>query len=113
LAEFLKSCPKSIEDVTIRRETVLHIALKYNMFDAFQFLLGWLRRAWFKNASLWEKKLLNWQDEEGNTVLHIAVSKNQVQASSHFLVKENKVGTMEVYFAVQRGYYKDSLSEIK
>ncbi|XP_059441855.1 ankyrin repeat-containing protein BDA1-like [Corylus avellana] len=79
LAEFIKVCPKSIEDVTIHRETVLHIALKRNMFDAFLLLLGWLRRAWFKNASLWEKKLLNWQDEEGNTVLHIAVSKNQPQ----------------------------------
>jgi ankyrin repeat protein len=76
LAEFLEVCPKSIEDVTIRRETVLHIALKYNMFDAFRLVLGWLRRAWFRNASLWEKKLLNWQDEEGNTVLHIAVSQN-------------------------------------
>ncbi|XP_059443820.1 ankyrin repeat-containing protein BDA1-like [Corylus avellana] len=79
LVEFLKACPKSIEDITIQRETVLHIALKHNMFDAFRLLLGWLRRAWFKNASLWEKKLLNWQDEEGNTVLHIAVSKNQPQ----------------------------------
>jgi ankyrin repeat protein len=76
LAEFLEVCPKSIEDVTIRRETVLHIALKYSMFDAFRLVLGWLRRAWFRNASLWEKKLLNWQDEEGNTVLHIAVSQN-------------------------------------
>jgi ankyrin repeat protein len=91
LAEFLKVCPKSIEDVTIRRETVLHIALKYNMFDAFRLVLGWLRLAWFRNASLWEKKLLNWQDEEGNTVLHIAVSQNQPQASSHhscFLLKK-------------------------
>ncbi|XP_059441862.1 ankyrin repeat-containing protein BDA1-like [Corylus avellana] len=77
LAEFLRAYPKSIEDVTIRKETILHIALKYNMSDAFRLLLGWLRRAWFRNASLWEKKLLNWQDEDGNTVLHIAVSKNQ------------------------------------
>ncbi|KAE8055479.1 hypothetical protein FH972_012319 [Carpinus fangiana] len=82
LAEFLKACPKSIEDITIRRETVLHIALKHNMFDAFSLLLGWLRRTWFKNASLWEKKLLNWQDDDGNTLLHIAVLTNEPQASS-------------------------------
>ncbi|XP_059441870.1 ankyrin repeat-containing protein BDA1-like [Corylus avellana] len=44
LAEFLKACPKSIEYVTVQRETVLHIALKYNMFDAFWLLLGWLQR---------------------------------------------------------------------
>jgi ankyrin repeat protein len=82
LAKFLKVCPKSIEDVTTRRENVLHIALKYNRLDAFRLVLGWLRRAWFRNATLWEEKLLNWQDEEGNTVLHIAVSQNEPQASS-------------------------------
>jgi ankyrin repeat protein len=87
LVKFLKACPKSIEDITIRRETVLHIALKYNMFDAFRLLLGWLRRAWFRDVSQWEKKLLNWQDEKGNTVLHIAASKNQTEASCHFLLE--------------------------
>ncbi|XP_062146087.1 ankyrin repeat-containing protein BDA1-like [Alnus glutinosa] len=79
LVKFLKACPKSIEDITIRRETVLHIALKYDMFDAFRLLLGWLQRAWFRDVSQWEKKLLNWQDEKGNTVLHIAASKNQTE----------------------------------
>ncbi|XP_059441882.1 ankyrin repeat-containing protein BDA1-like [Corylus avellana] len=79
LVEFLKACPKSIEDVTNRGETVLHIALKSNMFDVVRVLLGWLRRAWFRNASRWETKLLNWKDDEGNTVLHIAVSKNQTK----------------------------------
>lgn len=82
LVEFLKACPKSIEDVTTRRETALHIALKNNKFDALQVLLGWLRRAWFLHAFSWEKKLLNWKDEEGNTLLHIAVSKGLPQASS-------------------------------
>jgi ankyrin repeat protein len=82
LAKFLKVCPKSIEDVTTRSETVLHIALKFNKLDAFRLVLGWHRRAWFRNASLWEEKLLNWQDEEGDTVLHIAVSQTEPQASS-------------------------------
>ncbi|XP_059441866.1 ankyrin repeat-containing protein BDA1-like [Corylus avellana] len=87
LAEFIKVCPKFIEDVTIHRETVLHIALKHNMFDAFLLLLGWLRRAWFKNASLWEKKLLNWQDEKGNTVLHIAIVRLILNFKSFFRCK--------------------------
>ncbi|KAF2318773.1 hypothetical protein GH714_010614 [Hevea brasiliensis] len=39
LARFLLVCPKSIEDMTIRNETVLHIALRNNMFEAFEFLL--------------------------------------------------------------------------
>ncbi|KAE8076011.1 hypothetical protein FH972_014687 [Carpinus fangiana] len=79
LVAFLRVCPDSIEDVTVQRETVLHIALTNGNFDAFQLLLGWLRRAWFKDAFSLGRKLLNWQDEEGNTVLHIAISRDQSQ----------------------------------
>jgi ankyrin repeat protein len=42
LVAFLRVCPESIEDVTIQRETVLHIALTNERFGAFQLLLGWL-----------------------------------------------------------------------
>ncbi|KAC0514412.1 hypothetical protein FH972_027107 [Carpinus fangiana] len=61
------------EDITIRKETVLHIALKNNIFDAVELVLGWLRRSWSKNATHWERTLLNRQDEAGNNVLHIAI----------------------------------------
>jgi len=36
----------------------------------------------FKNATFWEKRILNWLDLNGNSVLHIAASKNEPQASS-------------------------------
>ncbi|XP_040987742.1 ankyrin repeat-containing protein BDA1-like [Juglans microcarpa x Juglans regia] len=79
LHAFLQVCPKSLEVVTTQRETALHIALKHNRFDAFEYLVGWLRRAWFRHADTWERKLLNWGDDEGNTMLHIAVSRNLPQ----------------------------------
>ena len=45
LAEFLNVCPKSIKDVTIRRDTAFHIALKNNQVDAFSILIvGRLKR---------------------------------------------------------------------
>ncbi|KAC0356738.1 hypothetical protein FH972_027097 [Carpinus fangiana] len=88
LAKFLEVYPKSIEDVTSRSETALHVALKNNELDAFQLLVGWLRRAWFKNAAFLERTILNWRDVDDNTVLHIAASKNQLQASSfHYVVE--------------------------
>jgi hypothetical protein len=51
--------------------------------------------------------MLLWRDEEGNTLLHVAVSKNKPEVSpfhsSNYLGKENRVGIlMEVYQAVQR-----------
>ena len=86
LVEILEFCPKSIEDVTSRGETALHVALKNDKLDAFQLLLGWLRRAWFKNSIFLERRILNRWDVDGNTVLHIAASKNQLQASSFHYV---------------------------
>ena len=82
LVEFLSVCPHSIEDVIIRNETALHIALKFNNLEAFKLLVGWLRQNRSKNAMFWERKVLNWKDDEGNTILHVAVSKNQPKASS-------------------------------
>ena len=77
LDEFLKVCPQSIKDVTIQNENALHIALKYDKLEAFRLLVRWLQKNWSQNSILWKSKVLNWQDENGNTPLHIAVYKNQ------------------------------------
>nr|XP_023899146.1 ankyrin repeat-containing protein BDA1-like [Quercus suber] len=67
LAKFLSVCPNSIEDVMTRNETVLHIALKYGKLEAFKFLVEWIRQKRSKNSIFWERKILNWKNEEGNT----------------------------------------------
>lgn len=105
LAKFLLVCPESINDVTIRSETALHIALKFNMVEAFQLLLKWLQlgsrvseedvdfnETAVRNCnnegyiglpkSISKKTVLNWKNNEGNTVLHIATSNNIPQVSS-------------------------------
>ncbi|KAF3968490.1 hypothetical protein CMV_007619 [Castanea mollissima] len=71
---------KGREYVTIQNETALHIALKYDNLEAFKFLVGWLLRKW----PYW-RKILEQKDVEGNTVLHIAVSRNQTLAVSRLL----------------------------
>ena len=81
LDTILSACPQSMQDVTDRSETALHIAVKFSNFDAFCFLLRKLRTAYHEGSAEEERSILNFQDEEGNTVLHIAVSMNQPQAS--------------------------------
>ncbi|KAG5034139.1 hypothetical protein AAZX31_04G057200 [Glycine max] len=80
VAKFLSACPGSIEDVTVRSETALHIAVKYNQFRALEVLVGWLQRNCQRHAQDREKRVLNWQDEAGNTVLHLSVLKGVTQA---------------------------------
>ena len=82
LDEFLLVFPDSIIDVTVWNEIALHIALKNDMLEVFEFLVTWLGVIIYKNAKLYQWTVLNWKDDEGNIVLHIAVSKNQTQASS-------------------------------
>ena len=101
LDKFLSDCPNSIEDVTIQNQTALHIALENNNLDAFKRLVRWLRKNKSENAM----EILNRQDEEGKTVLHVAVSKNQTEASSllsliiYILKKHSKVCVVNVYRA--------------
>ncbi|XP_031282524.1 ankyrin repeat-containing protein BDA1-like [Pistacia vera] len=70
LAEFLSACPSSIEDLTVQCETAVHVAVKNKRLAVVEVLIGWLIR-------VNKKEVLQWKDEDGNTVLHIATSTKQ------------------------------------
>ncbi|XP_010549858.1 PREDICTED: ankyrin repeat-containing protein At2g01680-like [Tarenaya hassleriana] len=72
LDEFLVACPSAIERRTSKRETAVHIAVKHAKLGAFKILVGWLKR-------VNREEVLNWKDEDGNTILHIATSTNQTE----------------------------------
>ncbi|GMI90309.1 hypothetical protein like AT4G10720 [Hibiscus trionum] len=82
LVDFLEASPECIEDATVRDETAFHLALKENQIEAFSLLLGWLQRTRRTHGSVFtfEKKMANWEDDEGNTLLHIAATKKQHDA---------------------------------
>ncbi|XP_062092246.1 ankyrin repeat-containing protein BDA1 [Humulus lupulus] len=63
--DFLLVCPQSLEDVTVQKETSLHLAIKNSQFEVVDVMLAWIK----------EKKrddILNMRDEFGNSVLHLA-----------------------------------------
>ncbi|KAK2653397.1 hypothetical protein Ddye_013253 [Dipteronia dyeriana] len=61
-------CPESLEKLTSKQETVLHLALKNSQSDAFQVLVEEAKK--LNQGHLLEKK-----DDVGNTVLQIATIK--------------------------------------
>uniref|UniRef100_A0A2P2LYR4 Uncharacterized protein MANES_01G088000 n=1 Tax=Rhizophora mucronata TaxID=61149 RepID=A0A2P2LYR4_RHIMU len=83
LEELLSCCPLSIEDLSARRETALHIAVKNRKLGALRVLFGFVHR-------VRKEEILNWKDEDGNTILHIAVSTNSLKAAE-LLVNEVNV----------------------
>ncbi|WJX87948.1 hypothetical protein P8452_70082 [Trifolium repens] len=87
-ANFIFSCPESIEHLTVKRETALHIAVKNQRYEALQILVGWLNTNEQRGAKELEKKILNQEDEEGNTILHISVLSTYLRGVQ-LLVKTN------------------------
>ena len=77
LAKFLVACPDSIEDVTVRGETALHIALKNNKFKALDLLVCFLKNNMKRGARKLEYNILNRKDEDDNTILHISALWNE------------------------------------
>jgi ankyrin repeat protein len=76
---FLYLCPESIEYLTTRHETVLHIAVKNQQYEALQVLVGWLKTNTKRGAEVAENGILNNMDEAGNTILHISALSSEPQ----------------------------------
>lgn len=68
--ELLSFSKESVEDLTALGETALHLALKYYKFEAFKNLVEWL-------AKIGLEEIINWGDNDGNTVLHLAAARKQ------------------------------------
>ncbi|KAJ0106328.1 hypothetical protein Patl1_19336 [Pistacia atlantica] len=66
---FFLVCPSSILDLTIKCETVVHVAVKNRSFWALKVLLEPLR-------NIDKEEILSCK-EDGNNALHTAISENQ------------------------------------
>ncbi|KAK4839268.1 hypothetical protein QYF36_020561 [Acer negundo] len=72
IRELVFACPDSLEKMTFLNETVFHLAAKNYQPDAFQVLLE-------ETKKLNKQHLLEEEDHQGNTVLHIAVSNQLIR----------------------------------
>ncbi|XP_047309533.1 ankyrin repeat-containing protein BDA1-like [Impatiens glandulifera] len=79
--------PHSIEEVTSRGETVLHLAIKNNQFKTLQILVDYL-------VGMGKQNLLRNKDHQGNTILHLATSKKQYEVIHFFLSKHGESEVM-------------------
>lgn len=82
LTEFLLACPESIRDTNVNGETALHIAVLNDREEELKVLTGWIQRLHKSDAISTEIRVLNRQDRDGNTTLHLAAYKNNHKACS-------------------------------
>ncbi|XP_039015360.1 ankyrin repeat-containing protein BDA1-like [Hibiscus syriacus] len=79
LSRFLDLCPECVFDLSTRKQTALHIAAEYNSFEAFEAMVEWIQRKLVNTKRVLKSKILNSQDKDGNTALHLAAANNQQQ----------------------------------
>ncbi|GLT88986.1 hypothetical protein SLE2022_069910 [Rubroshorea leprosula] len=94
LVEFLEACPECIRDVNIHGQTAFQVAVKNGRFEAAKLLASWICSSTHKDSTTWERVVLNGEDHEGNTVLHIAALSNDPQMVRLLLdldVPKNKI----------------------
>ncbi|KAI9073787.1 hypothetical protein K1719_044234, partial [Acacia pycnantha] len=74
IEELIRTCPQCLEQVTEKGETVLHVAVKANQFEAVKVLADSIMRHNFHN-------LLKAQDRKGKTAYQLAAAKSQTTLS--------------------------------
>ncbi|KAK5795289.1 hypothetical protein PVK06_036549 [Gossypium arboreum] len=92
LIKLLKVCPEAIADVTVRDETIFHLAVKNDMFEAFQVLVGWLMRSRHEPAH-WKKELLTldfqsqypWNERQADRIIDMLSKAGGLSGSSSSL----------------------------
>ncbi|XP_042487908.1 ankyrin repeat-containing protein BDA1-like [Macadamia integrifolia] len=72
LEELFFNDPNSIKALTVRKETALHLALKFDQVETFKVMMSWLEKYWHND-------ILSWKDHDGNTILHLAASRGQYE----------------------------------
>ncbi|XP_043714875.1 ankyrin-1-like [Telopea speciosissima] len=78
---------KSIEDLTQKKETAFHLALKYDQVEVFKALVNWI----YGIGCLIYHHLLSCQDQDGNTVFHLAIIRGHHKVVEMLLVKQRNI----------------------
>ncbi|KAK0591141.1 hypothetical protein LWI29_036179 [Acer saccharum] len=107
VSEILSACGECLEDVTVQRDTAMHLSIKNYQFEVIRVMVDWIRE-------MKKEHVLNMKDEHDNTALHLATWKKQRQASSlsylpqfsglhlHLLLSDNHNGNFD--FRLLRPY---------
>ncbi|XP_031281819.1 ankyrin repeat-containing protein BDA1-like [Pistacia vera] len=103
--KLLTSCGDSVKDLTSLGETALHLALKNHKLEAFTNLVKWLEK-------LGLEELVNWGDRDGNTVLHLAVCRKQLEIVELLLGSGNISNILELNARNSRGFTAMDLLDI-
>ncbi|XP_042484721.1 ankyrin repeat-containing protein BDA1-like [Macadamia integrifolia] len=75
----ISTCPNSVTELSIGGETILHRAMKNGRVETFKALVERL-------PTLKMTNILGWKDQEGNTILHVAISLRQLEMMEFLLL---------------------------
>lgn len=79
LTELIRVKPEAARVLTGRGETCLHLCVNYNRFEGLKVLVERLEKG--------NDQFVNRKDQNGNTILHLAVAKKQIEIIKYLLCK--------------------------
>lgn len=71
LTELIRVKPEAARVLTGAGESCLHLCVNYNRFEGLKLLVERLKKE--------NDKFVNWKDRNGNTILHLAVARKQIE----------------------------------
>ncbi|XP_059627815.1 ankyrin repeat-containing protein BDA1-like [Cornus florida] len=89
MKELLDACPESVKEVNATGKTCLHTAVMYKKGKVVRYLLKWL---WKRSTEY--AHLVNVKDQGGNTVLHFATSRKQLQTLKVLLAYDPNISNL-------------------
>ncbi|XP_026438268.1 ankyrin repeat-containing protein BDA1-like [Papaver somniferum] len=89
----IDACPETIQVLTSRKETLLHLCVKYNRLEALRLLVSLFPRD--DNNNNPEFVSVNSSDDKGNTILHFAVAVKQTEMIRYLLRKRDNLPEQE------------------
>ncbi|OVA04782.1 Ankyrin repeat [Macleaya cordata] len=81
----IQTRPETIQFLSDRRETILHLCVKHNRLDALKLLVEYLAGVPTDEESI----SVNSKDDDGNTILHLAVARRQMKMIKYLLLDRN------------------------
>ncbi|KAJ8439757.1 hypothetical protein Cgig2_009581 [Carnegiea gigantea] len=105
IQEVLANCEQCIEDVTVQKETALHLAIRNCQFGGLTIMLDWIRQ-------MNKEDILNKKDEHGNT--RLCVSSNEEDEHGNMVLgrwSKSALRNFVEYFKFHDG--RDSPSDVR
>ncbi|KAI3863979.1 hypothetical protein MKW98_031571 [Papaver atlanticum] len=99
----IRTRPETVRVLTNGTETILHLCARYNRLEVLKLLVPTFMQLAHNSSEDQAVVSINSLDDDGNTILHLAVARKQIQMIK-YLLKDNLMGVEAINTINKNGY---------